>query len=427
MTAIINKPKKRVAIYCRVSTTEQAETWTSLSSQKEKLLDYIKYNHREYTINENKHIYIERWESWAKDDRPSLNKMFRDAEEWEFDIIMVYKVDRLFRKTVYLLQSVENLYELWIWFKSITQEFDTSTSNWRMILWILWVIWELERDTIRERTVLWKTTRAKEWYYVWWGWIKFWYNVKEVDWRKVLTVNEEEAIIVNEIFKLYWEEWKSLQEIANLLTSRNIQTKYDKLYDWNEKNRKMKACHWYSSNISNIVKDEMYIWKYHYWKTYTKMNKQTLKITTHYRKVWDPMLVELTCPIVLKDENLFNKCRELAERNILTKNNKKSHNFTWFISCWKCGRNYRWYRTSKKTLSYKCWWSTTWKTPVDCKCNNPQVSEKILTSEIWNKIIFLFNDTDRILENYYKRDNKENNIFLEYQNDLNKVILEIES
>ena len=205
---------KRVAVYCRVSTDEQAMNWTSLKSQEEEILRYVKYRNREFILDKNRHIYIDRWESWADDNRPGLNKMYMDAMNWEFDIVMVYKVDRLFRRTIFLLQYVEKLYEYWVWFKSITQDFDTSSSYWKMILWILWVIWELERDTIRERTVLWKMTRAKEWYYVWWGWIKFWYDVIKVDWRKVLSVNEEEALIVNEIFRLYWKEWKSLQSIA---------------------------------------------------------------------------------------------------------------------------------------------------------------------------------------------------------------------
>jgi len=100
----INRNIKRVAIYCRVSTDEQAENWTSLDFQKEQLLRYIEFNKDKYIINKDNHIYIDWWFSWWSDDRPSLNRMILDSKRGEFDIVLVYKVDRFFRKTLYLLQ-----------------------------------------------------------------------------------------------------------------------------------------------------------------------------------------------------------------------------------------------------------------------------------------------------------------------------------
>jgi DNA invertase Pin-like site-specific DNA recombinase len=51
---------KRVALYIRVSTDEQAINGVSLDYQKEELLKYVKDRKVDYTINEKEHIYIDR-------------------------------------------------------------------------------------------------------------------------------------------------------------------------------------------------------------------------------------------------------------------------------------------------------------------------------------------------------------------------------
>ena len=49
--------KKRVAIYCRVSTDEQVQNWNWLDVQKKALLDYVKNNQHIYELSNN-NIYI---------------------------------------------------------------------------------------------------------------------------------------------------------------------------------------------------------------------------------------------------------------------------------------------------------------------------------------------------------------------------------
>jgi len=55
-----NINKKRVAIYCRVSTDDQVQNGNWLDMQKQALLDYIKNNNHKYELNK-KNIYIEEW------------------------------------------------------------------------------------------------------------------------------------------------------------------------------------------------------------------------------------------------------------------------------------------------------------------------------------------------------------------------------
>lgn len=417
--------KKRVAIYCRVSTDEQALNWTSLESQKESIISYVENNSNLYVLNEDKHIYIDWWYSWWTDNRPALKKLMLDSKKDEFDMVLVFKLDRFFRKTLYLLQYIEELQDYDIWFKSVTQEFDTSW-YWKMIIWFLWIMAEFERDMIRERTVLGKVKKAKQGYYVWWGWVRYWYDAKvENNWCK-LAINKEEAKIINRIFEMYVNEKKTIWSIATILTEQWVLTKYDKQHKWKDHNKRLKAWFWYGWNIRAILSEEMYIWKYYYWKTYTKKDRRTGKEITFLREKGDPLLVEMSCPKILKDDEIFYKSKQLLDKNKNNKNWNRTYNFTWYIECWKCWRNYIWYKTCKDTYSYRCWGSVWWKIPKEFRCWNHEISDTFILDYVWNQLDKLLSNPDNILEEYYRKNWKELWILEEYKQELKEVNIDIE-
>lgn len=416
---------KRVALYIRVSTDEQAINGVSLDYQKEELLKYVKDRKADYMINEKENIYIDWWYSWASDDRPAFRKMMLWARNKEFDVVFVYKIDRFFRKTLHLLDYVEKLGHYWIWFKSITQPFDTSESYWKMILGMLWVIWELEREMIRDRTAWWKLQKAKMWFFVWWWSSKYGFDIEKVEWWKKLKVNEDEKKVILKIFDLYVNENKSIWKICEYLSNKNIPTKYDTEYKDKESYDKMKPCHWHIWTVRWILNDTMYIWKYYYWKTYNKYNPETKKYEVCYREKWDPLLVEMNCEKILEDESIFYKAQELLENNKRTLNNKTTHVFTWMILCKKCGKHYIWYRSAKWTFSYRCGGAVWQKLPKEFKCYNPEVSEKFLINTIWEKISLLFSNTNRTLEDYYKNNNDNSKIIEKYKEELKEIEVEL--
>ena len=150
------KKIQRVALYCRVSTEEQVQNGNGLDIQKQALLNFVQSNPGEYILHD-KNIYIEEWKSWAekeKNKRPILYDMFYDAQAWDFDIVLVWKIDRFFRKTLYLLEGIEALDQFWVNFKSVTQPFDTWNAFWKMMLQMMWVIAELERELIKEKSFM---------------------------------------------------------------------------------------------------------------------------------------------------------------------------------------------------------------------------------------------------------------------------------
>lgn len=68
------------------------------------------------------------------------------------DTLIVWKLDRLGRSTIHLLQMLDDLRQRGVDFKAITQGIDTTTAVGRMLYGQLAVFAEFEREQIRERT-----------------------------------------------------------------------------------------------------------------------------------------------------------------------------------------------------------------------------------------------------------------------------------
>ena len=85
--------KKNAAIYCRVSTEDQAREGYSLGEQLEKLKDLCKF--RDYNVYG---VYEDAGIS-AKDmkHRPQFKKMLEDVKNHNVNVIVAYKLDRLTR------------------------------------------------------------------------------------------------------------------------------------------------------------------------------------------------------------------------------------------------------------------------------------------------------------------------------------------
>ena len=85
--------KKNAAIYCRVSTEDQAREGYSLGEQLEKLKDLCKF--RDYNVYG---VYEDAGIS-AKDieHRPQFQKMLEEVKNRNVNVIVAYKLDRLTR------------------------------------------------------------------------------------------------------------------------------------------------------------------------------------------------------------------------------------------------------------------------------------------------------------------------------------------
>src|SRR6266581_8045662 len=70
----------------------------------------------------------------------------------EGDTLVVWRLDRLGRSLKHLIETITNLNNRRIGFKSIQEHIDTTTSGGKLIFHMFGALAEFERDIIRERT-----------------------------------------------------------------------------------------------------------------------------------------------------------------------------------------------------------------------------------------------------------------------------------
>ena len=88
--------------------------------------------------------------SGVKEARPGLEEALNYLREG--DILIVWKLDRLGRSIQHLIQTVKDLNNRGIGFKSLQENIDTTTSGGKLIFYIFSALAEFERDIIKERT-----------------------------------------------------------------------------------------------------------------------------------------------------------------------------------------------------------------------------------------------------------------------------------
>lgn len=132
---------QKVAIYCRVSTTDQ-----SCERQERDLLEYaVKAGYQVVGI----------WKETAagtKQNRVERQKVLALAQARKIDAVLVTEMTRWGRSTLDLIQTLQALHS---WGVSLVAQtgiqFDLTTSQGRLIANLMASLAEFERDLVRER------------------------------------------------------------------------------------------------------------------------------------------------------------------------------------------------------------------------------------------------------------------------------------
>lgn len=90
--------------------------------------------------------------SGARDDRPGLGELMTYVRDG--DTVVVWKLDRLGRNMLHILQTVKELTVRGVTLLSTTDGIDSSTPAGRMMIGVLGSLAEYERELIKERTAL---------------------------------------------------------------------------------------------------------------------------------------------------------------------------------------------------------------------------------------------------------------------------------
>ena len=140
--------ERRVAVYARKSKI--TESGRSIEIQKEKC---IALACAQFDVSaEDILIYEDEGKSGFYADRPQYKKMLADIEQNKIKAVVCYKIDRISRHTVDLLNLVQQMDQRGITFTSVSdRDLDTSSRTGKIMISLLSAIAEFERDIIAER------------------------------------------------------------------------------------------------------------------------------------------------------------------------------------------------------------------------------------------------------------------------------------
>lgn len=368
---------KKVAIYCRVSTTEQAEEGYSIDEQNIKIREYCeREGHEIYNLYEDRGI-----SGKNITNRPGIKQLLQDATENKFDLVIVWKLNRISRKLLDILNIVELLNKHNIAFRSLTENFETETPSGKLQLNIMGAIGEFERETIAENVKMGLLARAKEGR--WNGGVVLGYDLVELNnegkKRKntVLKINEKEANTVRRIFELY-SQGHGYKAVVNRINKEGHKTK---------RNGEFAV-----STVKEILQNPVYIGKIRYNVRQDWSKKRRNNINAN------PILSDgIHEPII--DVETWNKVQ------VILKERSKKHNkvydcefpLTGILKCPVCGAGMTINRSTAKRKDgtrrineyYSC---GNWKNKGTAVCNSNSIRVEVADEYVLNKIMDLINN-----------------------------------
>ena len=147
----------RCIFYARVSSDSQVEN-TSIEDQLSR--------GKAFAVSQGwnlDRIFIDGGESGKSTDREAFQEMISYLQENPVNLLLVFKLDRLFRNLKDMLIFIDDQLEpKSIALQSVTENFNTQSPEGRLFLQLLGSFAEFERKRINERTMAGKIATAKK-------------------------------------------------------------------------------------------------------------------------------------------------------------------------------------------------------------------------------------------------------------------------
>ena len=388
----VEKRRKLIAIYCRVSTEEQSENGYSIDEQERLLEEWCKK--MGYVIYK---CYSDRGISGKNiKDRPALKELLSDAKAGKFDMVISWKINRVSRKLEDVLKIVNLLEKNNITFKSYSEPFETDTPAGRMQFQMMALIGEFERGTIAQNVKMGMIAKAKSGN--WCGGRVLGYDLvpnnspeEEKKGKNKLKINEKEAEIVRFIFNEY-SKGKGYKAITNQINKLGYKTK--------------KGNDFSVGSIRDILTNPVYIGEIRYNVRQNWSEKRRRNINPN------PIRVKGKHEAII-DRELWDKVQLILE----SKKGKPSRIYdgeyplTGILRCPKCGAGMVISRTTntladgtKKRIAYYC--CGNWKNKGTSVCNSNTIRVDKANEYVFKKIEELVSN-EAVIKAVVKNINKE--------------------
>lgn len=331
----------KIALYCRVSTLLQFEKGNSIDEQKKRLKAYCES--RGWDQYEE---FVDAGFSGSNMERPALQELISRIDE--FDMVLVYKLDRLGRNQRDILYLIEDVFKD-VAFNSITENFDTSTPAGKLMLSMMGAFAELERQQINERMMMGRIASAEKGRWRGGSGVPTGYKYIPVSQggNNSLVIDEETAPIVRDMFQMMID--------GHSFTSIN------------------KKYHFSGAGVvRTILENQVYIGKIKYCGKYYDGNHE---------------------PII--DEATFNKVQKIIHERDVKRNYPsltERHLLTGFLRC-SCGSRACYHKSQQKNKDgtkryyeyYECYTRMAHGTMRKAKrCTNKIWRMKDLEETVWD-------------------------------------------
>jgi site-specific DNA recombinase len=329
---------QRAAIYLRVSSEEQRDRETILTQRN--------FAERYCALHEIVPV------GWYADDgvsgtiavnqRPEGARLLQDARDGRLSVVYVYRVDRIGRVALHVLQAVKTLEECGVRVASMTEPFDTSTPAGRLMLNMLSSFADFERASILEKTLEGTNRHAREGEWVG-GIVPFGYRLQAarlaICESTIAGTDLAEAEIVRRVYLRTVEDRWTCQQIAEELNALGVPANAGA----GEPGKRAKgtAAAWTGSRVRNLLANTTYMGLHRYGVHSEKSGRE---------------LIERDVPAIVSAETwdaaqaVMRTHRQWSDRN-----RRRDYLLRGLITCGVCGLSFIGHADTRDgSVYYRC-------------------------------------------------------------------------
>lgn len=379
---------KTAAIYARVSSDQQKQERT-IASQTAALVAFA--SEKGYSVPA-EWVFEDEGVSGATLIRPGLERVRDLVAEGQIQFVLVLSPDRLSRKYAYQVLLMEE------WLRHGVETIfikapQTQTPEDQLLVQFQGMIAEYERAQILERSRRGKRHRARlgEASVLCGAPYGYRYVRKSQERAAYYEIDEKQAEVVREVFRLYTTEVSSIGAIVRRLNDLGVPT------------QKQQSC-WERSTIWGMLRNPAYKGMACFGKTQKQVRRQhsnrSIRMSgrtptgTHTcehapKENW----IQIAVP-ALVNEQIFDLAQQRLEHNqkFALRRTVNPSILQGLVHCAHCG--YALYRTSTRSSArrieyYRCLGSDAWRYQGHARCDAKPIRLDLLEQTVWNEVALL--------------------------------------
>jgi site-specific DNA recombinase len=356
------------AIYCRVSTEDQAKKGYSLDDQITACKAFLLREGKRDIVE-----YVDRGYSGEFIDRPALTNLRDDIAAGRIASVVVYDPDRLARKLSIQLLVAEEIEKSNASLHFITGDYAASPDG-RLFFSLRGAIAEFEKAKIADRTLRGKRKKASQGKIIMdFGLFGYDYNKENCNY----TINDDQAEIIRKIYAMVLKHHISIKGVQKMLKQNIIFSPTGKPL-------------WPLSSLYNILTNKTYLGTFISMKyRYQKIGIKRKIVTERPKDEW----ITISVPPII-DKITFEQVQQQLQANKATPRQPIVHPFllSGIIFCGICGRRMLahscMFRDGTTKAYYQCAAHRYAALPnADSKCKSRGLPAAALDGDVWNELL----------------------------------------